>query len=281
MAARKSPDPDAKELEAIETELLLRAVQRRYGYDFSRFDAGIVSGAVRKSVAEEKVSTVTRLTERLLRDPRPFERFLARVSGKRSRLFEPPPLWRSIRRNVVPFLRTYPSVRIWQANACAEDVYSLSILLEEDLPRRTRVYATALHDALVEQARSGVVPTERMGKDAGDYRRSGGRKDLAGYFRVSNGSAHLSPGMLDRVVFASHNLASDAPFNHFHAILARDLLGTFDEFLRDRVFRCFHESLLPLGFLGLGPEDRLRESPFRKAYRPVDKAVGLYQKVRE
>jgi chemotaxis protein methyltransferase CheR len=181
----------------------------------------------------------------------------------------------------MPFLRTYPSVRIWQVNASAEDVYSLSILLEEDLPRRTRVYATSIHEALVEQARTGAVPTERMGKDAGEYRRSGGRKALSDYFHVTNGTARLSPGLLDRVVFASHNVASDAPFNHFHVILARDLLRTFDASLRERVYRCFHESLLPLGFLGLGPEDRLRESPVRKAYRPIDKAVGLHQKVRE
>src|SRR5262245_5609699 len=102
MSVRRTPNPDAQELESIETELLLRAVQRRYGYDFSRFDPRHLSDALERSRADAKVPNLSRLTERLLREPGRFERLVERLAGRSSGLFEPAPLWRSIRKNVAP-----------------------------------------------------------------------------------------------------------------------------------------------------------------------------------
>ena len=50
-----------------------------------------------------------------------------------SEMFRDPAYFRSLREQVVPLLRTYPSLKIWVAGcSTGEEVYSLAILLREE-----------------------------------------------------------------------------------------------------------------------------------------------------
>src|SRR5688500_4175498 len=80
MPVRVSPAPDAA-AEAIELDLLLEGIHRRYGYDFKDYAPGLVEAVVRRRLAEERLPGVTALLERILRDPRCLERFVVDLSG--------------------------------------------------------------------------------------------------------------------------------------------------------------------------------------------------------
>ena len=56
---------------------------------------------------------------------------------------------------MIPWLRTYPFIRIWHAGcATGEEVYSMAILLEEEgLYDRCRIYATELSEVVLHRAR--------------------------------------------------------------------------------------------------------------------------------
>ncbi|WP_276523123.1 CheR family methyltransferase, partial [Enterobacter hormaechei] len=62
-------------------------------------------------------------------------------------MFRDPAYFRELREQVVPVLRTYPSVKLWVAGcSTGEEVWSLAILLhEEGLLERSIVYATDIN----------------------------------------------------------------------------------------------------------------------------------------
>lgn len=270
-------DEDA--LAALETELLAQGIYRRWGFDLRDYDPAWLARLANSRVAAEGLRSRSELLERVLRDRAVLERLLTEAAGGSDRrLFDPPAFWRALRRKVLPYLRTYPSVRVWQVGADPAEVYSLCILLREDLPRNVRMYATGLSDAALALARAGRLPTAAV--SGAGYRRSGGRGRLGRWFKTRNGTSTLSEDLRRDVVFASHHAATDAAFQRFHAILARKALAPLAGALRERTLRLLHESLLPLGFLALRPRDSLRGTPLEGRYSPVDRAAGLLQKVK-
>lgn len=269
------------DLERIEIECFLLGIFRRYGYDLRGYDSGYTRDQIASCVREEGVGSISRLSEVMLRDAGLLERFLARFSVPSEALFEPPDFWSSFREKVIPYLRTYPTLRFWLLGARPEELYTLSILLEENLPRHVQIYATDIHDTLLDRARRGALPAQRMAQAVKAYRRSGGRKSLNRYFERSNGSAVFSSELRKKIVFGSHNPVTDGSFQQCHVVFARSTLDLFNEDLRARTYGLLHESTISLGFLALGPRDELKETPLKDCYKVVDAAAHLLQKVRE
>jgi len=265
----------------IEIELFLLGLLRKYGYDFRGHEPDFVRGHVLRRVKAEELDSVSQLTERLLRDPGVLERFLMQVSEGGGALFSPAGFWKAFRKDVVSFLRTYPSVRFWHVGARREDLYTLAILLSEDLPRNVQIYATDVHEALLGPARGGVLEAQKVTDGAKDYHRSGGRCDFKAHFQTRKGSAVLSEDLRRKICLSAHNPMTDGAFQRCHAILARQGLGVYQGELRVRTLQLFHDSLVPFGFLALDPKDSLQESPLKNCYKELDRSTGLFQKIRE
>src|ERR1700730_12542467 len=151
-------------LEEIEIKLLLDGVSMRYGYDFREYAPAPLRRSLTLGMAGEGVATISAYQDRLLHDASAMKRFLSAVGVTVSGMFREADTLRCIRKEVVPVLRTYPSVRVWIAGcATGEEVYSLAIVLEEEgVYDRCRLYATDLNDEALTVARAGVYPLERM-----------------------------------------------------------------------------------------------------------------------
>ena len=269
----------AQDLEDLEIELLLEGIWRRYGYDFREYDREYVRGRVQALLRTGGLVTATQLLERVLRDPEPLDNFLDHGEGAAGSFFKPARVWLTIRRKAIPILRTYPSVRAWALGGSSEgDLYALLILLEEELSRPYTLYTTGLQGRRAGQERSGVFSRTELPRLSKSYASAGGRRKLTDYLQRNDGQAAVLPGLKNRVVFASHNLATDSSFNEFQLILARNAMKGFNQGLRARAYRLIDESLVRFGFLVL----RSGESPegLRSgAYRVVDRGAGLYQKM--
>ncbi len=182
----------------------------------------------------------------------------------------------------MPLLRTYPFTRIWVAGcSTGEEVYSLAILLaEEGLAERTRIYATDINEAVLEQARLGVFPLDKMQEYTQNYIRAGGTRAFSEYYVARYDAARCSPARSsDSVVFAQHNLASDAAFNEFHVVCCRNVMIYFDKPLQEHVHRLFYDSLAIFGVLALGQKETIKFSPHEDAYEELDAAERLYRKI--
>ena len=130
----------------------------------------------------------------------------------------------------MPLLRTYPFIRIWHAGcSTGEEVYSTAIVLEEEgLLDRARIYATDINDAVLQQARGGIFPLNRMQEYTENYIRAGGTRSFSEYYTAKYDGALFSPSLTRNVVFSQHNLVTDRSFSEFNVIFCRNVLIYFD-----------------------------------------------------
>src|SRR5919202_1935695 len=154
------------------------------------------------------------------------------------------------------------------------------ILLDEDgLYERTRIYATDINESVLERARRGVFPLDKMREYTHNYIKAGGAQAFSEYYLAKYDGAQFQRSLVDNVVFAQHNLVSDRSFNEFNVILCRNVMIYFDRALQDRVHRLFYESLIMFGVLALGAKESIRFSPHEEAYEELDPNERLYRKV--
>jgi chemotaxis protein methyltransferase CheR len=278
----EKPEALELELEQLEVELLLEGIYRRYGYDFRNYAPASLKRRLRRRMDGEHVETVSALQERVLRDPAVMERLLLDLSINVTAMFRDPTFFRAFRQLVVPLLRTYPFSRIWVAGcSTGEEVYSLAIVLaEEGLSDRVRIYATDINQQVIDVARRGVFPLDKMQEYTQNYIRGGGTRSFSEYYLARYDGARFARSLVDRVVFAQHNLVSDAVFNEFQMIACRNVMIYFDRPLQEHVYNLFHESLAMFGVLGLGQKETIRFSPHEHAYEELDAAEKLYRKIR-
>src|SRR4029450_189828 len=140
------------------------------------------------------------------------------------------------------------------------------LLQEEGLYDRTRIYATDINEAVLQRAREGVFPLDKMREYTQNYINAGGSRAFSEYYLAKYDGAQFQRSLVENVVFAQHNLVSDRSFNEFNLTLCRNLMIYFDRALQDRVHRLFHESLVTFGVLALGRRESIRQSPYEVRY---------------
>lgn len=270
----------ADEREALEIDLLVEGIRRRWGYDFREYAQASRRRRIVSRLVAEGVPTVTALLERVLHDHEAMERLLAALTVHTTAMFRDPGFYVAFREQVVPILRTYPFIRIWCAGcSTGEEVHSLAILLaEEGLSERSRIYATDLSPTVLDQARAGVYPLGAMKEWTGNYLSAGGTATFSDYYVAREQSAIFLPALRANVVFAQHNLVTDASFNEFQVILCRNVMIYFNRQLQERVHELLHASLIRLGYLVLGRKESLRFSGHEGAYEVVSEPERIYRR---
>src|SRR5690606_2008576 len=202
---------EAEELEKIEIQLLLQALYEWYGFDYRDYAYNSMKRRIWHRVHSEKLTTITSLLDKVLRDPQCLQRLLADFSINVTEMFRDPLFFLEFREKVVPMLRTYPSIRIWHAGcSTGEEVYSMAILLQEEgLYDRAKIYATDIHTDVLKIAKNGQFPLEPMKKYTTNYIQAGGKKAFSEYYTVVNNKAMFHPSLSKNIVFAQHNLVTD------------------------------------------------------------------------
>jgi len=197
-------------------------------------------------------------------------------------MFRDPKFFVAFRRHAIPVLRTYPFLRIWHAGcSTGEEAYSMAIVLEEEgLLDRARIYATDINEVALQRARAGLLPLARMQEYTHNYLRAGGSRSFCEYYTADERGALLRPSLGERIVFAQHNLATDASFSEFNVVLCRNVLIYFNRALQQRVHALFYDSLVMLGLLALGSKESLKFTPYDGCYELVCRPGKIYRKVK-
>ena len=269
------------ELERVEIDVLLEAINRHYGFDFRSYAYASLRRRVWKRIHAEGLATISALQERVLHDAEAMERLLLTLSINVTAMFRDPSFYLVFRTQVVPLLRTYPFIRVWLAGcSTGEEVYSMAILfMEEGLYDRVRLYATDINDTVLQQARLGIFPLDKMQEYTQNYIRAGGKRAFSEYYTAAYDGALFLPALRERVVFAQHNLVNDRSFAEFNVILCRNVMIYFDRTLQNRVHELFYESLPMYGVLALGSKETLRFSSYEDRFEELDAREKIYRKV--
>jgi len=264
----------------LELSLLLEAAYRVSGFDFREYAPATLKRRIAERVRAEDVATITGLLEQVLHHPPALARFVDALAHNPSTPFREPQFFRAFVERVLPRLRTFPHVRVWVIGS-GDDAYCLAILLREaGFSHRTRIYATLVGELALERAKGGSFPAVLLDEYAERYAEAGGTKHFSDYVDVAGAECAFKPGVREQIVFAQHNLATDASFNEFHLIVARNQMPQFNRALAYRAHQVLYESLVRLGYLGLSAKETLRYTPHQGAYEEIAGTERFYRRVR-
>lgn len=273
---------ESDEKEQVEIELLLEAMYRLFGYDFRNYAYASIRRRIWHRVHAERLGTVTALTDKMIHDRGCMERLLSDLTIHVTEMFRDPEVFRSFRHNVVPLLKTYPFIRIWHAGcSTGEEVYSMAILLhEEGLLDRTRIYATDMSATVLDVARQGVFPIERMQQYTRNYQEAGGTESFSDYYMARYESVIFQSFLKKNIVFAQHNLVTDGSFNEFHVILCRNVMIYFNKELQNHVHGLLYDSLSMFGVLLLGTKESINFTRHSSQFDDLDLVNRIYRKIK-
>ncbi len=283
-ATGAEPDPLAlkPDLERIEIELLLEGIFRHYGFDFRAYAYASIRRRLWKRIDEEGLTSMSALQQRVLHEPAMMEKLLLDLSINVTAMFRDPSFYVTFREHVVPLLRTYPFIRIWHAGcSTGEEVYSMAMLLrEEGLYDRSRIYATDINEVVLQRAKAGIFPLDRMQEYTDNYMRAGGKRSFSEYYTAKYGGALFDHSLTKNVVFSQHNLVTDRSFSEFNVVLCRNVLIYFDKTLQSKVHSLFYDSLAMFGVLVLGSKETLRFMSHEECYQQIAPPEKIFRKVR-
>jgi chemotaxis protein methyltransferase CheR len=265
----------------FELRLLLDTIFHKYHYDFRSYAGASLKRRVQVALNRFGCDSISQLQDRVLRDSKLFTDLLGYLTVQVSDMFRDPSYWKALREKVVPYLRTYPSIKVWIAGcATGEEAYSIAILLaEEGLLDRAMIYATDINPECLRAAEEGVYDVDRFARFSANYLEAGGRASLSDYYSAGYSSAVLDRALKKSILFSDHSLATDSVFAEVELISCRNVLIYFERELQDRAIGVLRDSLCRRGFLGLGSKETLRFSTHGPAFCELLADERIYQKL--
>jgi len=269
------------EIEHIEIDLFLEGVFRRYGYDFRNYARASVQRRIRRLMEMTGHGSVAAMIPPMLRDRAFLSHVVDALSINVTEMFRDPHFFQALRQTVIPYLKTYPFLKVWHAGcASGEEVYSLAILFkEEGLYDRTTFFATDFNAGTLEKAKAGIYTLDCMQAFTANYVGSGGKESFSDYFLADYDCVIVRNDLKKNITFAMHNLATDGVFGEMHLILCRNVLIYFDRKLQARVLKLFDDSLIHGGVLALGSKESLKFDIIADRYDVINSQWRLFKKL--
>jgi len=268
------------ELEMIEYQVVLKAINLRYGHDFTTYATNSLMRRLLYHVQKKQLNSLSELVPLLVHDEHIFSDVLNSVSVPVTEMFRDPKVFRTLRESIIPLLKTYPSVKIWHAGcATGEEVYSMAIMLEEEnIYDNCKIFATDFNSQSLTKAQSGIFPLSKMQQYTENYYESGGKSSFSDYYSVKDNAIKMEQRLSRNITFAKHNLMEDNVFGQFNLVLCRNVLIYFGRQLQNRVINLFNDSMTPLGYLCLGTHESIEQTDCVSEYMSLFDNEKIYRK---
>ena len=264
----------------IELKLLLEAIFQRYHCDFRGYAMSSLRRRLGHAMDRFGATSLSVLQGHVLHDAHAMSILIDYLTVQVSDMFRDPTHFLALRRDVLPILATYPSLKIWIAGcSTGEEIYSIAILLEEEgLLDRAIIYATDVNDEALRKAEAGVYALDRVAGFSENYLKAGGKGSLSDWYTAAYDGVVFDRRLRRSVVFSDHSLSTDGDFTETHLVLCRNVLIYFERALLDRVITLFAQSLVPRGFLALGSKENLGVSSRTADFDVFDLRERIYRK---
>ena len=272
---------NTNENEKIEFDLILEAIYQKYGYDFRNYAKASLRRRLRYRLSQSNLKTISEMQHKLLNDKEFFDTLLLDLTINVTEMFRDPSFFKALREIVIYELKKQPFIKVWHAGCSSgEEIYSTAILLKENgMYESSLIYATDTNEMVLDKAKSGIFPIEKMKDFTVNYRKAGGLASFADYYTARYDNAIMDNSLKKNIVFSNHNLVTDSVFGEMDLIMCRNVLIYFNRELQDRVFRLFLDSLRPGGFLCLGSKETVRFSSLSGNFENVIEKERVYRRI--
>jgi chemotaxis protein methyltransferase CheR len=265
----------------LETTLFLQALEGQFGVDFLSFNPADMRRKLARYVTSTGAASVSALQGSILRNEalggqviRMLNRSSASSLGDIFHVM-------ALRCAMLPILRSSPWPTVWLADCSnlRELVLLLVLLKEEDLLERTRVFMTSNSDHTIEELQSSTLSSDEVNELQKLHQGSGGRTELSKYMQGVGEEFVLDPTLRSSISWHAHNLATDASFGEFQAIVAPRPLSEYGVALRERAVSIFGTSLCSFGVLQIDDRRSTRPLAQDRRFASVLPSYGVYRKI--
>ena len=278
VAVAATKNGDGTRSDTIEHLATITAILRRgVTHDFAHYKQSTLVRRVQRRMQVLQIGTAPAYIERLQKDPGEVELLFRDILIGVTQFFRDPEAFLALQNEVIPklFAGKGPTdqVRVWVPGcATGEEVYSIAILMKEAMARHdnaphVQIFGTDIDDRAIAAARTGRYSGDLLGGVSTERRER--------WFVPAGDDFCLAKEIREMCVFSVHSLAKDPPFSRLNLISCRNLMIYFDTALQDRVIRNFHYSLVPGGYLFLGPSESLSRNAL--LFTALDKKQRIYQ----
>jgi chemotaxis protein methyltransferase CheR len=267
------------EISDQDLHLFLTLVNDKYGYNYTRYEKESIKRRIKHGMNELRIHSFKRFKQFVLNDEDLFEFLFLEFSINVTELFRDPSIYKVIGEDIVPYLASYPYIKIWSAGCSTGlEPFSLAIIFEESgLLQKTQVYASDINPYVVEEAKNGLLPQANLEKAEKNYIAAGGTKSIASYFNNSGSFQQINASILDKILFFQHSLLNSGIFHEFQLIMCRNVLIYFNKELQNQVINLFIQSLDLNGFLVLGKNETFATGI--PGLTLVDKSNNIYKRI--
>jgi len=268
------------ENEEIEIQLLLEAINMKYGYDFRNYSSAHINRRIHYRMSIDGIASIAEMQYKIIYDIDFFKLVLSDFSINVTEMFRDPSFYRAFRKDVIPILKTYPFIRIWHAGcSTGEEIYSMAILLkEEGLYDRSQIYATDFNKIVLQKAKQGIYNIDDIKEYTHNYQKAGGKSSFSDYYMANYDSVIFEPSLKKKITFGEHNLVTDGVFGEMHVIICRNVMIYFNKKLQSRVIKLFSDSLSNGCFLCLGSKESIEFSNSKDSFEEFVSSEKIYRK---
>ena len=253
----------------------------RSGNDFSLYKANTIQRRIERRMNVHQIDDLRLYLQFLLANPHELDVLFQELLIGVTSFFRDPQAFEALEQKVLPALvegkPEGATLRLWVAGcSTGEEAYSLAILFREFLTQKKlrltlQIFASDLDIRAIDAARAGLYPVGIAG-DLTPAR-------LQRFFTKEDSSYRVKKEIRDLLVFATHNLLTDAPFTKLDLLSCRNLLIYLDAPTQHKILPLFHYALKPKGVLFLGSSETVGE--FDPLFTVIDRKWKLFRRTAE
>lgn len=253
----------------------------RTGNDFSLYKENTIHRRIERRMNVHQIENLKQYLRFVVANPHELDVLFQELLIGVTSFLRDPQAFEVLAQKVLPSLvegkAENATLRLWVAGcSTGEEAYSLAILIREYLTQRKlrltlQIFASDLDSRAIETARAGLYPVGIAGDIAPER--------LQRFFTKEDSSYRVKKEIRDLVVFATHNILTDAPFTKLDLLSCRNLLIYLEAKAQQRILPLFQYALKPNGILFLGSSETI--AGFESLFTVIDRKWKLFRRTTE
>jgi len=257
---------------------ILMLIRSRTGHDFSLYKQNTIRRRIERRMNIHCIQDVSNYVRFIKENPDEITILFKELLINVTHFFRDSKAFAVLKKDILPKLFAdkpdHYVFKIWCAGcASGEEAYSIAIIFREYMDEsgqdfKVQIYATDMDDDAIKIARSGIYPAN-ITIDVSDER-------LRHFFMKEELGYRVRKDIREMIVFATHNVIKDPPFNRLDMLSCRNMLIYFEAQLQNRLIPIFHYALKPAGILFLSPSEGIGNLA-SDLFAPISKKWKFYQ----
>jgi two-component system CheB/CheR fusion protein len=271
--------PPLPEHDASQTlQKIFILLRDRTGNDFALYKENTIHRRIERRMNVHQIENLRQYLRFVLANPHELDALFQELLIGVTSFFRDPQAFEVLEQKVLPVLvegkPENATLRLWVVGcSTGEEAYSLAILFREyltqrKLPLTVQIFASDLDSRAIEAARAGLYPIGIAGDIAPER--------LQRFFIKEDSSYRVKKEIRDLVVFATHNILTDAPFTKLDLLSCRNLLIYLEAKAQQKILPLFHYALKPNGILFLGSSETI--GGFESHFSVIDRKWKLFRR---